>query len=91
MFSLCSVTIEFVQVSRILIFLNSAVNAVVYSLLKKDIRAEFKRFLRCGTRQQSLVFDLAVRGRETLAANQSLDIETEAPKSGQPELGHSVN
>ena len=79
-FSLCSVTIEFVQVSRILIFLNSAVNVVVYSLLKRDIKAEFKRFLRCWTRQESLDFNLAVRRvrSELLAANRSLDIETEA-------------
>ena len=84
-FSLCSVTIEVVQVSRILIFSNSAVNVVVYSLLKKDIRAELKRFLRCRRRQQSLVLNLAVRVRETLAANRSLDIETEAPTD--PNLG----
>ena len=84
MFSLCSVTIEFVQVSRILIFLNSAVNVVVYSLLKKDIRAQFKRFLRCRTHQTSLEFNLAVRVREMLAANCSLDIETEAPKGDRP-------
>lgn len=90
-FSLCSVSIEFVQVSRILIFLNSAVNVVVYSLLKKDIRAEFKRFLRCRTRQTSLDFNLTVRIQEMLAANRSLDIETEAPRYGQPALGHSVN
>lgn len=90
-FSLCSVSIEFVQVSRILIFLNSAVNVIVYSLLKKDIRAEFKRFLRCRTRQTSLDFNLTVRIQEMLAANRSLDIETEAPRCGQPTLGHSVN
>lgn len=90
-FSLCSVSIEFVQVSRILIFLNSAVNVIVYSLLKKDIRAEFKRFLRCRTRQTSLDFNLTVRIQEMLAANRSLDIETEAPRYGQPALGHSVN
>jgi len=64
-FSLCSVTIDFVQVSRILIFLNSAVNVTVYSLLKKDRRAEFKRFLRCRTRQESLDLHLTVRGQET--------------------------
>lgn len=90
-FSLCSVTREFVQVSRILIFLNSIVNVVVYSLLKRDIRAEFKRFLRCRTRQESLDFNLAVRVRETLAANRSIDIETETPKGGLPELGHNTN
>ena len=90
-FGLCSVSIEIVQVSRILIFLNSAVNVVVYSLLKKDVRAEFKRFLRCRTRQTSLDFNLTVRIQEMLTANRSLDIETEAPRCGQPALGHSVN
>ena len=35
-FNLCSVSIEFVQISRILIFSNSAINVIVYSLLKKD-------------------------------------------------------
>ena len=79
-FSLCSVTIEFVQVSRILIFLNSAVNVVVYSLLKKDIRTELKRLLRCRTRQEPLDFSLA-RVQESTVANRSLDVETEAPKS----------
>ena len=71
-FSLCSVTIEFVQVSRILLFLNSAVNVVVYSLLKRDIRIELKRFLRCQPRQESLDFNLASVRRESLAANRSM-------------------
>lgn len=86
-FSLCSVSIEFVQVSRILIFLNSAVNVVVYSLLKKDIRAEFKRFLRCRTRQTSLDFNLTVRIQEMLAANRSLDIEEKHQGAVSPHLG----
>ncbi|XP_078357084.1 histamine H2 receptor-like [Oculina patagonica] len=89
-FSLCSVTIEFVQVSRILIFLNSAVNVVVYSFLKRDIRTELKRLLRCRTRQESLDFSL-VRIQESTVANRSLEVETEAPKNGQQEPGPSVN
>lgn len=90
-FSLCSVTIECVQVSRILIFLNSAVNVVVYSLLKRDIRAELKRFLRCRTGQESLDFSFRVRVRESKMANRSLDIETEASNGSGLELGHSMN
>lgn len=85
-FSLCSVTIEFVQVSRILIFLNSAVNVVVYSFLKRDIRTELKRLLRCRTQQESLDFSL-VRKQESTVANRSLEVETEAPKNGQQEPG----
>ena len=46
-FKLCTVSIEFVRVSRILIFLNSAVNVIVYSLLKRDIRVELRRLFRC--------------------------------------------
>lgn len=89
-FSLCSVTIEFVQVSRILIFLNSAVNVVVYSFLKRDIRAEVKRLLRCRTRQESLDFGL-VHVRESTLVNRSLDFGTEASKCGKQEPGPRMN
>ena len=92
-FNLCSVTIEFVQVSRILIFLNSVVNVVVYSFLKRDIRGELKRFFRYQTRQESLDISL-VRVQESAMANRSLEVETEAPKNqknGQQYPGPSVN
>ena len=42
-FGLCTVTIKIVRISRILIFLNSAVNVIVYSFVKRDIRVELKR------------------------------------------------
>ena len=72
-FSLCSVGNEIVQISRILIFSNSAVNVVVYSLLKRDIRTELKRFLKCRVRQESLQFGL-VTLRESMRPSRLLEI-----------------
>ena len=72
-FSLCSVGNEIVQISRILIFSNSAVNVVVYSLLKRDIRTELKRFLKCRVRQESLQFGL-VTLRESIRPSRLLEI-----------------
>lgn len=45
-FKLRPVTLTLVQISRLLFFLNSAVNVFVYAFLKRDIRDEMKKFLR---------------------------------------------
>ena len=89
-FSLCSVSIEFVQISRILIFSNSAVNVVVYSLLKRDIRMELKRLLRCPAHQESLGFGL-VHLQESIRANRPLDMGTDVSMPGHQEPGHTSN
>ena len=89
-FSLCTVTVEFVKVSRILIFLNSSVNVVVYSLLKRDIRTELKRLFGCRTlaRRESLGFGL-VRLRESTTVNRSLDVVIVEPKQACVQEGET--
>ena len=89
-FSLCFVSIEFVQISRILIFSNSAVNVVVYSLLKRDIRMELKWLLRCPAHQESLGFGL-VHLQESIRANRPLDMGTDVSMPGHQEPGHTSN
>ena len=79
-FNLCTVTIEFVEVSRILLFLNSAINVVVYSFLKRDIRTELKRLFRCRISQDSLDFGL-VRMWEPTVANCSIDVGMGKPST----------
>ena len=46
-FNLCHVSLALVQISRLFLFLNSAVNVFVYAILKRDIRNEMKKFLQC--------------------------------------------
>ena len=48
-YHLCHVTEMTVCVSRTLINMNSAVNPLVYSLFKKDIKAQLKSFCKCKT------------------------------------------
>ena len=57
-FGLCTVTIKIVRISRILIFLNSAVNVIVYSFVKRDIRVELKRLFGRRSSHESLDFGL---------------------------------
>ena len=44
--SSCSISTSVIQVSRLLILLNSGLNFIVYAFLKKDIRTELYRTLR---------------------------------------------
>ena len=45
-FKLCLISIALVQISRLFLFLNCAVNVFVYAFLKSDIRQEMKKLLR---------------------------------------------
>lgn len=45
-FTICNVPIEIVLISRLLLLSNSAVNPVVYSLMKNDFRMELRRIIR---------------------------------------------
>ena len=72
MFNLCTVTVEFDLVSRILLFLNSSINVVVYSFLKGDIRAELKRLFRCRVAQESLNSGMPARKQFLTMVNISL-------------------
>lgn len=45
-FNLCQVSLTLVQISRLFLFLNSAVNVCVYAVLKRDIREEMKKLLK---------------------------------------------
>ena len=73
-----------------LIFSNSAVNVVVYSILKRDIRMELKRLLRCPAHQESLGFGL-VHLRESIRANRPLDMGTDVSMRAHQEPGHTSN
>lgn len=72
MFNLCTVTVEFVLVSRILLFLNSSINVVVYSFLRRDIRAELERLFRCRVAQESLNCGMSARKQFLTMVNFSL-------------------
>ena len=74
MFNLCTVTVEFVLVSRILLFLNSSINVVVYSFLKRDIRTELKRLFRCRVAQESLDCGMPARKQFLTMVNISLPL-----------------
>ena len=46
-FNLCQVSLRLVQISRLFLFFNSAINVFVYAFLKREIRGEMKRFFTC--------------------------------------------
>ena len=46
-FYVCQVSLTLVQISRLFLILNSSVNVFVYAVLKRDIRNEMKKFLKC--------------------------------------------
>ena len=69
MFLSCSVSKSVLQISRLLILLNSGLNIVVYAFLKKDIRTELCRALRrAGGRSRE---DFLLAERSTRASNES--------------------
>lgn len=80
MFGLCTVTIKIVRISRILIFLNSAVNVIVYSFVKRDIRVELKRLFGRRSSHESLDFGLC-QVKESAFATTLLEIGTVTPPS----------
>lgn len=45
-FKVCTVSLKLVQISRLFLFLNCAVNVFVYAFLKSDIRDEMKQLVR---------------------------------------------
>lgn len=79
-FGLCTVTIKIVRISRILIFLNSAVNFIVYSFVKRDIRVELKRLFGRRSSHESLDFGLC-QVKQSAFATTVLEIGTVTPPS----------
>ena len=79
-FGLCTVTIKIVRISRILIFLNSAVNVIVYSFVKRDIRVELKRLFGRRSSHESLDFGLC-QVKESAFAKNVVEIGTVTPPS----------
>ena len=45
-YNVCTISLLFVQTSRLFLFFNSVVNFFVYALLKSDIRDEIKQLIR---------------------------------------------
>lgn len=62
-FNQCHVTLPIKQFARVLILLNSAINFVVYALLKRDIRKEFLKICKSVVRKRNQSHSSTISGQ----------------------------